>query len=121
MRLAGQRLIALAPKLAALNRKLAAARDPAEQYAHDSEFHRVLTCECGNTRLIKLLDAHRQQARLFDGAHERGTADQSGSCREHAEIVAAIEKGRIEDACALLTAHWRRGEDVVIAWLKERA
>ncbi len=120
VRLSGEAVVKAAPELAALNQELLSARSKPKQYELDSAFHRRLTASCGNARLLKLLAVHRDMARRFDGAHARGTADQAGSCREHAEIVAVIEKGRLDKAADLLIAHWRRGEDVVIAWLKDR-
>jgi DNA-binding GntR family transcriptional regulator len=120
VRLAGERVIALAPELAALNNALAIETRPAKQYAADCAFHDLLTRECGNPRLLKLIETFRSQSRLFDGAHARGTANHEGSCREHAAIVAALEAGQVEAAADLLTKHWRGGEDVVIAWIEEQ-
>lgn len=120
VRLSGQALVKAAPELAAVNQALLGARSKPKQYELDSAFHRHLTAGCGNARLLKLLTTHRDIACRFDGAHARGMADQAGSCEEHTAIVAAIERGRLDKAADLLIAHWRRGEDVVIAWLKER-
>lgn len=118
LRLALPRLPAAAPELKALNDKLSRATSKARQYELDRQFHARLTRSCGNPRLLKLLDTHWAQARRFDGALRRGTADRDGSCREHTEIVRAIENGRVEAAVESLIAHWRRGEDVVINWLR---
>jgi len=118
LRLSLPQLRAAVPELKAINDKLSRATDKARQYELDMQFHDRLTRGCGNPRLLKLLDTHWTQARRFDGAQRRGTADRDGSCREHAEIVRAIEGGRVGAAVETLVAHWRRGEDVVIDWLK---
>lgn len=118
VRLSGRVLISSAPQLAAVNDALARAARKSKQYALDSVFHSRLTEHCGNARLLRLLESHRELARRFDGAHTRGTADQSGSCQEHDAIIAAVADGELARAAELLLAHWQRGEDTVIAWLK---
>jgi DNA-binding GntR family transcriptional regulator len=118
LRLSLPQLKAAAPELKAINDKLSRATDKARQHEFDMQFHARLTHGCGNPRLLKLLDTHWTQARRFDGAQRRGTADREGSCREHAEIVRAIEDGRAAAAVEALIAHWRRGEDTVINWLR---
>jgi DNA-binding GntR family transcriptional regulator len=120
LRLAAARLKSALPELTKINDTLARTADKTRQYELDSQFHAVLTRLCGNPRLLKLLQTHWTQARRFDGAQRRGTADREGSCREHAQILRAVESGRIDDACDKLIDHWRRGEDVVIAWLADQ-
>jgi DNA-binding GntR family transcriptional regulator len=120
VRLTGDRLRAHAPELKALTDALKRTKTKAAQYKLDAAFHDTLTRHCGNARLLRLLETHRDLARRFDGAHARGTADHAGTCRQHAAIAAAVARGASEDAATLLLAHWRRGEDVVIAWLKGR-
>jgi DNA-binding GntR family transcriptional regulator len=121
LRLSGSRIVESASKLAAINSALARATRKAKQYELDSAFHRALTEHCGNARLLKLIETHREFARRFDGAGQRGTADQVGSCREHGEIIEAVRGQKLSRASDLLLAHWRRGEGVVIAWLRKNA
>lgn len=117
--LAGERLQAAVPELDDLNERLAIETVPARQYALDLAFHERLVSDCGHPRLLRLIEIHRLQARRFDGAYSRGTADRDGSCAEHRELIAALREGRTADAQRDLEAHWRRGKDVVIAWLEE--
>jgi DNA-binding GntR family transcriptional regulator len=119
MRLAWPRLREVASELAELNGKLAAAKARADQYALDHAFHARLTADCGNDRLLELLEIERARARRFDGADRRGTADQAGSCREHAAIIAAIRKDDLAEAASRLQDHWERGIGVVIQWLEQ--
>ena len=121
LRLSGKKIVEAAPRLAAINASLARARRKFKQYEYDSAFHQALTENCGNGRMLKLIETYRQFARRFDGAAARGTADQAGSHREHSEIVDAVIGGDLALASELLLAHWRRGEAVVIAWLRTRA
>lgn len=118
LRLSAPLLMAALPDLKAINDSLSRATNKSRQYELDMNFHDRLTCGCGNPRLLKLLETHWTQARRFDGAHRRGTANREGSCREHAEILRAIEMGQFGAAVETLTTHWRKGEDVVINWLR---
>lgn len=120
LRLAGPLLGTAVAELRALVDALEAARDPARQYELDHDFHRRLIRDCGNARLLALIETERVRAQRFDGAHRRGTHDRVGSCAEHRQIVAAIERGGIEQAAQLLEAHWRRGVRTVVEWLAER-
>ena len=120
VRLAGPALTAALPELEALIDALERSTDPAEQYELDHDFHRRLVRDCGNARLLALIETERVRAQRFDGAHRRGTHDRRGSCAEHRAIVAAVRKGRIEEAAALIEAHWRRGVETVAHWLAEQ-
>ncbi len=119
MRLAWPKLRDAAGELVELNTRLSVAKTSAEQFQFDHAFHSRLTADCGNARLLELLAVERASARRFDGADRRGTADQAGSCREHAAIIAAIRKDDLEEASARLQDHWDRGVDVVIEWLEK--
>lgn len=121
LRLAGGRLLAAVPRLREINRKLGGERNKARQHELDHAFHELLTEACGNARLLTLLRAEWNRARRFDGAHERGMADQAGSCAEHDQIIKAIETGRMEDAARVLEDHWQRGVEVVVKWLNEKS
>lgn len=116
--LSGDRLAEALPDLERINRELAAETVSERQYALDAAFHERLTRDCGNPRLLKLLETHRANARRFDGAHRRGTADRDGSCRQHREIIEAVRAGNAVQAAQLLEEHWRAGEQVVIGWLE---
>jgi DNA-binding GntR family transcriptional regulator len=121
VRAGGPLLAAAIPELDATNKRLSTETRKPRQYELDSAFHSRLTRDCGNRRLLKLIKDHWAQARRFDGARARGTADRDGSCREHQGIIDAIRRGRTGAAADLLLEHWRRGEDTVTAWLRENS
>jgi DNA-binding GntR family transcriptional regulator len=120
LRLGFERLVSAAPALRKLNHALAAEHRPARQYELDHRLHEALTGACANPRLLALLEQERARAARFDGAHHRGVAALESSCADHAAVIDAIEAGDREAAAARLFAHWRAGEEVVIAWLKAR-
>lgn len=119
VRLSWPALKAAASELSDINNQLAAAKGRIEQYRLDRAFHARLTADCGNPRLLALLDVERTRAQRFDGAEARGTADHAGSCREHAAIVAAVRKGDLDGVLRQLAAHWERGVEVVVGWLEQ--
>lgn len=121
LKLSAEHLQAALPDLRDINRRLAGERSRARQHELDRAFHDRLTRDCGNPRLLTLLQAEWTRARRFDGAFERGTADQAGSCAEHDLVIAAIEAGRLDEAAAVLEQHWRRGIEVVVKWLNEKS
>lgn len=118
--LSGDALIAAAPKLRAINDAVAREKKRARQYDLDRAFHVALTENCGNQRLLALLDMERRRAQLIDGAHSKGMANLDGSCAEHAAIIGAIEEGDLAGAADRLSAHWEHGIEVVAKWLKDR-
>jgi len=118
MRLAGARLAAALPDLRTLDLRLAAATRRSRMYELDHDFHRRLVRDCGNARLLALIEAERTRAQRFDGAHRRGMADRDGSRAEHRAIIEAIARGDTEGAARALVAHWERGTGVVVAWLE---
>jgi DNA-binding GntR family transcriptional regulator len=120
VRAAGARLLDSATRLRAINDRLAREQRKQRQYRLDAEFHHLLIVDCGNPRLISLIEQHWAHAQRFNGAHERGTADRAGSCRQHGEIIEAVEAERWEEAAQLVTQHWADGIQVVIKWLRER-
>lgn len=116
----GDKLVAQAPQLAALNKRLAKEQQPARRHALDREFHRGLAEPCGNERLLQLLALQWNHSIRIDGGERRGIANLVGSCAEHQAIVDAIEKRDLEEAARQVRMHWRHGVDVVIRWMRER-
>ncbi|HWE47981.1 MAG TPA: GntR family transcriptional regulator [Caulobacteraceae bacterium] len=121
MRLAWPGLRDAVPELSELNRRLGAATSRVAQYECDRAFHARLTSDCGNARLLGMLERERTRAQRFDGAQKRGTADLTGSCAEHMKVVAALKAGKLEGATAVLQEHWDHGIEVVIGWLETSA
>ncbi len=88
------------------------------QYELDHAFHRRLVSDCGNSRLLTLIEIEHTRASRFDGAHRRGTADRDGSCADHLAIVEAIAAQNLDGAERALLRHWERGVEVVTDWLE---
>ena len=117
--LAGDNLQAAIPELKRLNEALSNCTDKAKQYHLDYAFHEQLAQACGNQRLIELLEVERMRVRQFDGFTKRGIANLSRACGDHAKIIDYIEKRKYDAAAKVVSEHWRKGEEVVIAWMAE--
>jgi len=116
LELSATRSKGLAADLHALNDRLSRETRKRQQYDLDHGFHARLARDCGNPRLLELLAVEHDRARRFDGAHRRGTADQSGSCADHARIADALARGETGAAAQAVRDHWIRGIDVVLKW-----
>lgn len=116
----GGPLLARAGELCAVNERLRVARGNVRRHALDRQFHELLWSGSENATLVDLLRRLWRQAQQFDGAAERGMADLDGSTSDHAAIADAIGRGELDGAACRLEAHWRKGVDVVIGWLRRR-
>lgn len=120
LQLSGGRLVAAKDELVQLNSRLRQEHRPAQQHALDSAFHRRLVRDCGNRKLLALIDTQWALARRFDGAFERGTANHRGTCEQHEQITEEIGANRLPRAAELLRQHWHQGIEVVRTWLSSR-
>jgi DNA-binding GntR family transcriptional regulator len=84
----------------------------------DHEFHRILTANCPNPRLIELLETHRRLARRFDGAAKRGMHKPRESAKEHAAIIDDVARGHLDRAAHRVEQHYLDGIATVIEWLE---
>ncbi len=70
----------------------------------NTEFHRVLASQCGNPRLVGLLDelaAELMRLEIWSFAYEL-QVDEEQTCRAHDEIINAMERGDHEHALNVL-------------------
>lgn len=118
LQLSGERIVAAADELQALNDRLRTEHRRAQQHALDAAFHRRLIADCANPRVLGLIDAHWALAKRFDGASQRGTANHRGSCDQHQQIIDDVAAGRVAEAAAKLRAHWHQGIEIVSEWLR---
>src|SRR5262249_47317337 len=117
----GEHLRARIGELRAVNAALRTSRTRARRHALDLKFHELLRDGCPNRSLVELVRRLWLQAQRFDGAADRGMADPAGSLRDHVAITDAIARGDFAGAAQRLEAHWRRGIEVVVRWLRARS
>jgi DNA-binding GntR family transcriptional regulator len=80
-------------QLRAANADLRAAGDAAAASAADDRFHRTLTAECGNPRLLAVLDPVRRALMPYETVYMGSAERRERSVAQHEAIVAALEAG----------------------------
>ena len=107
-------------ELRRINNKIAESKShPARQFKLDRRWHELLLQPCSNRRLLKMIRDLTEIIRRFDRALVRGVADLSSSCRQHAEILDALEAGDVTEAADRLEHHWVGCIEPVERWLRK--
>jgi DNA-binding GntR family transcriptional regulator len=83
----------------------AAAGDVVGNLDADRQFHLMLVGACGNRRLVSLVSALRDQARLYNMRHLAETGELRTSAAEHRPLLAAVASGDRAAAERLMRAH----------------
>jgi DNA-binding GntR family transcriptional regulator len=120
LRLAGLPGAKQVARLKSLNAKLRGAKGVAA-IAIDDAWHMELLSGCPNAVLLNLISTMMQRTRRYELALMRERKNVSVATEEHDRVVAAVEAGDLEDACAALKRNLQSGREPVIAWLRQRA
>jgi DNA-binding GntR family transcriptional regulator len=107
-RLAGPKLIALAPQLRAFLRSIlesATSRDFVEYQDQNQHFHRAIVEASGNQILLTQWDSLAFEVRTRFLLDYLKVVDPQVLAREHADILRAIEEGATETVAGLLNSH----------------
>ncbi len=120
LRMAGLPSKARIAKLEALNRKLAAARDPAAAIELDDDWHFMLLADCPNQVLIEMIKNIILRTRRYELALMRETRNVLRAVDDHARIVEALRSGNLKGACAALAANMQSAGEPVSDWLRKR-
>ena len=107
-------------ELEALNRKLAAARDPETAITLDDEWHFSLLADCPNRVLIEMIESIILRTRRYELALMKESENVATASNDHARILAALRKGDLPAACAALKRNMQSGRAPIVAWLKQR-
>src|SRR5688500_18976540 len=102
LRLAGIPAKRRLDRLAALNRKMAAASAPGVLIALDDEWHLELVAACPNKVLIELIEQFMVRTRRYEMALMREQRNIERSTANHEEIQAFLHARDLEAACATL-------------------
>jgi len=94
-----------AAKLDALrdaNTGLRSARDAEEGSKADDEFHRRLTADCGNPKLLAVVDPVRRALIPYERVYFAGAERRARSADQHDQIIAALAAGDHDGAADLV-------------------
>jgi DNA-binding GntR family transcriptional regulator len=111
---------AIAELRAANQRLLESAGDPAAAALADDEFHRRLTADCGNPRLLEVVDPVRRALLAYERAYMLSPERLARSVGEHDAIVSALERGDHELASDLVRENFTSGMPELEAQLRDR-
>ncbi|HEY0411616.1 MAG TPA: GntR family transcriptional regulator [Allosphingosinicella sp.] len=107
-------------RLKALNAELQAARDPVEAVRIDDAWHFELIAGCGNPVLIGFIEQMMWRTRRYELGLMRGRTNVEHSTEDHDRVIAALEAGDLDAACAALAANMTSGLEPILEWLAER-
>ena len=111
---------AIAALRAANKRLLDSAGDAAAAALADDDFHRLLTKDCGNARLLEVVDPVRRALLAYERVYMLSRERLARSVDEHESIIAALERGDHARAADLLRENFTTGMPEVEAQLRER-
>lgn len=92
---------------------------PAQLNELDSRWHQALIEGCPNARLLKYVEEQRDTLRRYELAHLQAEVDIAPSLIDHRAIAEAEGRGERDRAVQLLTQHWTRGRDELLARLPD--
>jgi DNA-binding GntR family transcriptional regulator len=108
-------------ELRAANRRLRESAGDANAAAlADDEFHRRLIADCGNARLLKLVDPVRRAMLGYERVYMLSRERLARSVEEHEAIVSALERGDHGRAAELVRDNFTSGMPEVEAQLREQ-
>ncbi len=120
LRLAGLPSPERLARLKRLNERLAAARGSDAAIALDDEWHLLLIDACPNRVLIDLIKQFIRRTGRYEIALMREGRHVAAASATHAEIIAQLEKGDLEAACARLRRNLQEGFMPIATWLRSR-
>jgi DNA-binding GntR family transcriptional regulator len=88
--------------LRAANAELRGARDAASASRADDRFHRTLTADCGNPRLLDVLGPVRRALMPYEAVYMESQERRERSVAQHDAIIDALARGDQETASRLV-------------------
>jgi DNA-binding GntR family transcriptional regulator len=119
LRLAGIPPRARLKRLRDINRRFAAAATPELAVRLDDQWHFELLADA-NTILLGFIQQAIWRTRRYELAFMKGKPNVANAVDEHEEIIAALEKGDLDRACAALARNMSSGKGAIVQWLRER-
>lgn len=120
LKMAGLPSRAQLDRLEAINKKLVTAQKPERIVELDDAWHRELLAHCPNRALVEMIDNVIRRTRRYELALMREQKHVIEAGKTHTLILAALRKGDLAKACALLEQNMREGREPVLAWLRSR-
>ena len=100
---------------------LDSAGDAAAAALADDDFHRRLTANCGNARLLEVVDPVRRAMLAYERVYMLSPERLARSVAEHEAIIDALERGDHARAADLVRENFTSGMPEVEAQLRDRS
>jgi DNA-binding GntR family transcriptional regulator len=120
LRLAGLPRRAAVERLKSMNAKIENERDPARALELDDAWHRELLSSCPNKILLGLIEQFILRTRRYELALMREQKNVARAAVDHRAVIAALDAGDLDGACAALQANMESGREPILTWLKSR-
>jgi DNA-binding GntR family transcriptional regulator len=92
--------------LRAANAELRGAADAVAATHADDRFHRTLTADCGNSRLLTVLDPVRRALMPYEAVYMSSAGHRERSAGQHDAIIEALARGDQEGASELVRQNY---------------
>ncbi|HEX5258352.1 MAG TPA: GntR family transcriptional regulator, partial [Sphingomicrobium sp.] len=120
LRLAGIPLKSQIERLERLNARIQASKDPDKIVDLDDEWHLLLIEACPNKVLLDLIRDFMRRTRRYELALMRERKQVEVAAETHSEIIAALRRGDLTGAAAILQRNMETGSEPIVRWLAER-
>lgn len=120
LRLAGIPPAGVTARLRKINDQLAACASRSDAVRIDDEFHLELLAHCPNRVLVDLIRQFMWRTRRYELGLMQDFEGVAGAVSAHERIIAALEAGKLEEACKELQTNMTGGEQPILDWLAER-
>jgi DNA-binding GntR family transcriptional regulator len=104
-------------RLKDINRRFAAAVTAEQAVTLDDRWHFELLADA-NPVLVGFIQQAIWRTRRYEVALMKGRPNLANAVEEHEEIIAALEQGDLERACAALTSNMSSGKDAILQCLR---
>jgi DNA-binding GntR family transcriptional regulator len=106
--------------LAALNVAIEREAEPDRIIELDDEWHLGLIADCPNKVLIELIRQFIIRTRRYEMALMRESENVARAASNHRDVIAALQSGDLQAACAALRNNLETGRAPIAAWLRAR-
>jgi len=120
LRLAGLPSPQQLERLERLNRRIAAAADPDRIIDLDDEWHLALVECCPNQMLLELIRDFMGRTRRYELALMRERLQVATAVGTHSEIIGALRRGELNEACKILKRNMEAGGQPIRQWLRNK-
>jgi DNA-binding GntR family transcriptional regulator len=87
----------------------------------DDQWHMELLAHCPNRVLVEMIMTVAKRTRRYEIALMREQRNVTQSTDDHVRVLAALQAGDLDGACAALRENMRSGKAPIVEWLKQRA